>query len=186
MVKGRQIVVRHGKELLNVLRNIWMFRIRYPWVKCGRNVHCQSSARFGTPSRKVRLGNHVGIGPGCLFLAETEIGNKVLVAANVAFLNRDDHRVDIVGAAMWDSGRGDRFKVVVEDDVWIGHGAIVLSRVTLGSGCIVAAGSVVTRDVPAYAIVGGNPARLIRMRFTDSEIELHEARLARRSKGSDG
>ena len=116
----------------------------------------------------------MGIGDRCLFLADTEIGNKVLIACNVAFLNSDDHRYDVVGKAMWDSGRGDKYKVIIEDDVWIGHGAILLTPVRVGRGAIVAAGSVVTKDVPRYAIVGGNPAKVIRMRFTPEQIEEHE------------
>lgn len=59
---------------------------------------------------------------------------------------------------------------VVGHDVWIGNGATIMPGVTIGSGAIIAARAVVTRDVPPYAIVGGNPATVIRMRFTDEEI----------------
>ncbi|MBO3762064.1 CatB-related O-acetyltransferase [Ciceribacter sp. L1K22] len=60
---------------------------------------------------------------------------------------------------------------IVGHDVWIGHNATIMPGVTIGNGAIVAAESVVTRDVPPYAIVGGNPARVIRMRFDDETIE---------------
>jgi virginiamycin A acetyltransferase len=59
---------------------------------------------------------------------------------------------------------------VIGHDVWIGHGATIMPGVTIGSGAIIAARAVVTRHVPPYSIVGGNPARLIRMRFTDEQI----------------
>lgn len=59
---------------------------------------------------------------------------------------------------------------VVGNDVWIGHGAIVMPGVTIGSGAIIAASAVVTRDVPPYAIVGGNPAKVIRQRFSDEVV----------------
>ena len=78
---------------------------------------------------------------------------------------------------MWDSGRGDKYKITVDDDVWIGHGSIILSPTYIGRGSIIAAGSIVIKDVPAYSIVGGNPARIIKMRFTPQEIAEHETLL---------
>jgi len=162
------------KSILNGIRNFLIFQIRYPWIKTGHNIHCQWSTRFWSPNHHIVLGSDVGIGYGCIFLADTEIGNKVMIASNVAFLNRDDHRFDIVGKFMWDSGRGDKFQIQVEDDVWIGHGSIILTPARIGRGSIVSAGTVITHDVERYSIVGGNPATLIKMRFTHDQIEKHE------------
>ena len=67
----------------------------------------------------------------------------------------------------WDN-RGD---IVIGNDVWIGYEAVILSGVTIGHGAVIAARSVVTRDVPPYAIVGGAPARLIRRRFEPETID---------------
>jgi acetyltransferase-like isoleucine patch superfamily enzyme len=113
-----------------------------------------------------------------LFQADLSAGSNVLIASSCAFINSDDHRIDIVGKTIWDSGRGDKGRIVVDDDVWIGHGAIVLTPVHVGRGAVVAAGSVVTEDVPPYAIVGGVPAKIIRMRFTPEQIAMHETLLA--------
>jgi len=60
---------------------------------------------------------------------------------------------------------------VIQNDVWVGHGAIINAGVTIENGAVIAAGAVVTKDVPAYAIVGGNPAKLIRYRFSADVIE---------------
>jgi acetyltransferase-like isoleucine patch superfamily enzyme len=72
----------------------------------------------------------------------------------------------------WEDGfptpQGD---TIVGSDVWVGRGSLVMSGVTLGDGCIVAGGAVVTKDVPPYAIVGGNPAKVIRYRFSEEHIE---------------
>lgn len=61
--------------------------------------------------------------------------------------------------------------IIIENDVWIGYGAAILSGVTIQNGAVVAAGSVVKKDVPPYAIVGGNPAKIIKYRFTQEQIE---------------
>ena len=172
------------KYFLNEIRNLLIFRFRYPWVRRGIDTHCQWSTRFGSPHRHILLGDHVGIGWGCIFQADTEIGNKVLIASNVAFVNSDDHQFDQIGKTIWDSGRGDKYKIIVEDDVWIGHGVIILSPVRVGRGAIVAAGSVVVKDVPRYAIVGGTPAKFIKMRFTPEEIKEHERILVSQSKAT--
>ncbi len=120
----------------------------------------------------------MGIGSRCHFLADTRIGDKVLIADCVAFLNADDHRIDRVGSCIWNSGRGGAHRIVVEGDVWIGHGVIVLSGATIGRGAVVGAGAIVVRDVASYAIVAGVPARVIRMRFTPAQIVEHERMLA--------
>lgn len=162
------------KYVMNHIRNIYIFCFRYSWVKKGKNVHCQIGTSFWSPHCHIIIGNNVGIGSRCIFLCDIEIGSKVKISSNVAFLNSDDHNFEIVGKAMWDSGRGDKYKIIIEDDVWIGYGVIVLSPAIIGRGSIVAAGSVVTRDVPRYSIVAGVPAKVIKMRFSPSQITEHE------------
>ncbi len=75
-----------------------------------------------------------------------------------------DHRFDHTPGPMRHAGRENLETITIENDVWVGHGAIIMQGVTLKTGCVVAAGSVVTRDVESNAIVGGNPAKIIRMR----------------------
>ncbi len=163
------------KSALNSIRNFLLFRVHYRWVKTGTNVHCQYSTRFWSPHRHSVLGNNIGIGHNCHFLCDIEIGNKVLVASECSFLNSDDHNYKVIGKTMWDSGRGDKHKIIIRDDVWIGQGAMLLSPVEIGRGAIVSAGSVVVKDVPPYAIVGGVPAKVISWRFTPEEIAEHES-----------
>lgn len=162
------------KLLLNNLRNFLLFRIKYNWVKYGKKVHCQFSTHFWSPHNYTVIGDNVGIGTDCHFLSDIEIGNKVLIASYCSFLNSDDHNYKIVGKTIWDSGRGDKYKIVISNDVWVGQGAIILSPARIGRGSIVSAGSVVVKDVPPYAIVGGVPARVISWRFNHEEIVEHE------------
>lgn len=163
-----------ARRTFNNLRNILIFRIRYPWVKRGRGIHCQWSTLFLSPHKHVLMGNQVGIGGRCLIQADLEIGNKVMIASDIAFLNRDEHNYDIIGKAMWDSGKAQKSMIIIEDDVWIGHGAILLSPLRISRGAIVAAGSVVVKDIPPYAIVAGNPAKIVKMRFSPEQIEVHD------------
>jgi acetyltransferase-like isoleucine patch superfamily enzyme len=102
----------------------------------------------------------------------------VLIAQNVGLIARDAHSAYLVGTTMWESPRGDKFQIVIEDDVWIGYGAIVLSGVTIGRGSIIAAGSVVIKDVPPYSIVVPEPGRILKQRFTPEQIAEHEEALA--------
>lgn len=64
---------------------------------------------------------------------------------------------------------------ILQNDIWIGHGATILSGVTVGNGAVIGAKSLVVKDVPPYAIVAGNPARLIRYRFSEEQIEKLQA-----------
>lgn len=105
------------------------------------------------------------------------IGNYVSIASNVKFLLGGNHRIDtfstypfkvkVLGESTEATTKG---KIVVEDDVWIGMDAMILSGVTIGKGAVIAARSVVTKDIAPYSIVGGNPAKLIRYRFDEKRI----------------
>ena len=73
-----------------------------------------------------------------------------------------------------DKRKEDDLPVVIESDVWVGTNVTILNGVRIGRGAIVAAGAVVIKDVPAYAIVGGVPAKVLKYRFTEEEIVCHE------------
>lgn len=67
--------------------------------------------------------------------------------------------------------------VVIDEDVWCGANVTILKGVTIGRGSIIAAGAVVTKDIPPYSVAGGVPARVIKTRLSESEIENHESAL---------
>ena len=91
------------------------------------------------------------------------IGSYVMIAQKVMIIggNHNISRTDIPMMLQGDGKQGD---IIIHDDVWIGAGAIILTGVTIGKGSVIAAGSIVTKDVEPYTIVGGNPAKLIRKR----------------------
>lgn len=174
---GNGWLVRQIRRIANRCRTFFYFNLRCRWVKRGGFVRIPWSVRLWSPHRHIILGDRVQFGSGCIIECDAEIGNSVLLARNVALVGRDDHRIDIPGATIWDSGRGDRFVTRIGSDVWIGHGAIILSGVTIGDGAVIAAGAVVTGDVPEYAVYGGNPAKLLKMRFSEQELNEHKNRL---------
>lgn len=137
---------------------------------------------FWAPN-KMTIGNNVYIGKYCTLQADMEIGNNIDIANNVGLIGKYDHDYSKVGVSIKDAPWigdgtynfwGKNQKIIIEDDVWIGYGAIVFTGVHVHRGAIIAAGSVVTHEVPKYAIVGGNPARVLGRRFTDEEIQEHE------------
>lgn len=108
-----------------------------------------------------------------------KIGSYCSLAQNVSFVLDSDHSVNTISSypfkvallkteKMEAISKGD---IIVDDDVWIGYGATIMSGVHIGQGAVVAAGAVVTKDVPAYAIVGGVPAKVIKYRFEPELIE---------------
>jgi chloramphenicol O-acetyltransferase type B len=130
--------------------------------------------------KSVEVGDYVFIGAKAHLYANVKIGNFVMIASNVAIVG-GDHLFDIVGVPIRFSGRAglDELVTIIEDDVWIGHGCIILAGVKIGHGAIVAAGSVVTKNVPAYAIVAGAPSKLIKYRFTTEQQKQHDKSLDR-------
>ena len=173
----RSIFVLHLRSVANCVRSWLYFRFRAPWVRRLGMVRIPWSVDLWSPHKDIEFGDCVQFGPGSIVHCDVKFGNKVLIARNVAFVGRDEHRFDVVGKAIWDSPRGDSHKTVVGDDVWIGHGAIIIAGVTIGRGAVVAAGAVVTCDVEPYSIVAGTPARVVSWRFTPQEVRAHEEML---------
>ena len=182
---GRLSFMYVVRAVANRVRTLLYFSLRCPWAKRKGMQRIAWSVILWSPHKDIQFGNRVQFGPRCVVQCDATFGNDILVAGDVAFVGRDDHRYDVVGRTIWESPRGDRFRVTVEDDVWIGHGAIVLSGVTIGRGSIVAAGSVVTRDVARYGIVAGVPACEVGRRFTDEQVREHEAFLMAHRESDD-
>ena len=129
----------------------------------GKAVLIDYRVFFRYPS-KIKIGNNVAINRGCKFFAAHEaeggtitIGNNVAIGPFVSFFagGHDYDTVDLIVTAG---------PVVIHDFVWIGGNSTILQGVTVGEGAIIGAGSVVTRDIPPYAIAVGNPARVIKSR----------------------
>ena len=116
--------------------------------------------QFETTCSKLIIGNYCSIAPEVVFMTDGEHSYKNISTYPFAtrYFNKS---IDTLS-------KGD---IIIGDDVWIGYGAIIMSGVDIGQGAVIAAGSVVTKDVPPYAIVGGAPANVIKYRFDKNIID---------------
>jgi maltose O-acetyltransferase len=137
--------------------------------QCGRDINVEHGADFVT-GNTISIGDRSGIGVDSWIRADLTIGRDVMMGTRVIIYGRD-HNFDRTDIPMMDQGMGEFLPIVIEDDVWIGAAAIILKGVRIGRCSIIAAGAVVTRDVPPYAIVGGNPAKVIQYRTGCAESE---------------
>ena len=106
------------------------------------------------------------------------IGDDTIIGPGFCLM-AGNHRLNVPGASFRSLKDGDNSGVTIGRNVWIGAQVTVLRGVTIGDAAVVGAGSVVTRDIPAFAIAVGNPARQIRWRFQGAERELHQVFIER-------
>lgn len=170
---------------------------------CGEGVYMRPSQSDMKGLHNLSVGDGTSIPKGSVFYctqAPLTIGKKVIFGPRPTIIT-GDHRIDIIGKYIIDvtdeekkslrvkveglkinddgsiNGSPYDLPVVIEDDVWVGANVTILKGVTIGRGSVVAAGAVVTRSCPPYSIIGGVPAKVLKMRFTPEEIEEHERRV---------
>lgn len=153
--------------------------------KCGKNVVIGKQYDFAG-NENFYFDDFVSIGNGATFYSTAA---KIIIHSHVVFGPRvtiitGDHYYGLIGKYIIDVKAEEKPKelkldkdVVFEGDNWIGANATILKGVTVHKGAIIAAGSVVTKDVPEYSIVAGVPAKVIKQRFSLSEIEEHERQI---------
>jgi len=156
--------------MLDLIRR-WLFRrrvsaLRRQFKSLGANVQFSSGLDLSCPER-IDVGNHVYIGPGALIAADggLRIGDGVIIGPRVTILT-STHRYEGAEALPYDSVTLLR-PVGSEGNVWMWAKVSLVPGVRIGEGAIVAMGAVVTRDVPAGSVVGGNPARVLKQRDMD-------------------
>ena len=129
-------------------------------VHVGQGTYGNLDVRhFGSPSESLTIGSYCSIGPQCVFLlgGEHPYDRISTYPFRMKYVDRQNESVS-------------KGEVIIDNDVWIGFGCIIMSGVHIGQGAVVAAGSIVTKDVPPYAIVAGIPAKVIKYRFEEDVI----------------
>lgn len=152
-----------------------------------KNVHPTFMATFGlrNVAKDILAGPYSYIGPRSIIYPGTSIGKYTLIANDV-FIVGGDHNYKNPEVPLPFSGRDKPKKTVIGDDAWIGTRSIIMTGVKIGDGVIVAAGSVVTKDIPAYEIWAGVPAKKIGERFSVPQIEVHKKMLRQKTSSIMG
>lgn len=132
------------------------------FLKCGKKIVVRKHAFFGSGC-DIEIGDYSEIGLNAYLNRDVKLGTHVLMGQNVTILTTN-HEFEDPNTWIHDQGVRDRKPVVIGDDVWIGANSIILPGINIGKGAIIGAGSVVTKDLPPFAIAVGNPARVIRQR----------------------
>lgn len=162
-----------------IIEKIRNYIAKRKWRK--ENTHNFTTIAFEVDFQKVIVGNG-SYGELTVYNSGTDsivkIGNYCSIGPNTVFLVGAEHEMDHVSTYPFKTmilnegteakSKGD---IIIDDDVWIGYGAVILSGVHIGQGAVIAAGSVVSKDVPPYAVIAGNPSRIIKYRFSSEMIE---------------
>lgn len=164
-----KILLRKFWKMNNKHNSTWLGNIGNPGfisfvknggISVGNKTYGKLNINYtGNKNERLYIGDYCSISTTCLFILGGEHDYKCV--STYPFLSKiGGYETEVLSKG----------PIEVDDDVWIGDNAIILSGVHLGKGSIIAAGSVVTHDVDPYAIVGGNPAKVIKYRFTETII----------------
>lgn len=150
------------------------YALFFPWLRyflvrqfathCGRDVNVCCGADI---SPKIRIGDRSSLGTRCVVQSNVIIGDDVMMGPDVKIFSKN-HGFDSTEIPMNKQG-GKSYRTIIGNDVWIGANVIILPGKKIGNHAILGAGSVITKDVPDYAIVGGNPARVLKIRNADNQ-----------------
>jgi len=169
------------RKLIVQLRDSYLVKVKWRKYKIAAGFHAGARVRLWARNN-ITIGRNFYIGRDSQIEADCTIGDYVMFGNRVAIVGRYDHNYRQIGVPtrMASQIRSREFNwlhltqmTYIEDDVWVGYGSTILSGIRIGTGSIIAAGSVVTKDVEPYSIYAGSPAKKVKNRF-DSENELLE------------
>ena len=122
--------------------------------------------RGATFSTRISVGNNSGLGIDNVLQGDITIGDNVMFGPDVRIIT-SNHAFDRLDIPMREQGYEEEKPVVIGNDVWIGTRVLILPGVTIGDGCVIGAGAVVTKDIPPYSVAVGVPAKVVKNRIGD-------------------
>jgi chloramphenicol O-acetyltransferase type B len=164
-------------KYLKGIRNLLLVKTLWRRHKIGRHFHAGIRVRM-LSRNPIIIGDDFYIGRDSFIECDAVIGNDVILANRVALIGKYDHHYQQIGIPIRKAShildkdynwKGLNQKVIIGDDVWIGYGSTILTGVNIGTGSIIAAGSLVTKDVEPYSIYTGSPAKKMADRFLSEE-----------------
>jgi chloramphenicol O-acetyltransferase type B len=164
-------------DILKKIRNLFLVKVKYRRYTIGKGFHSGARVRLWSKSI-LEIGENFYIGRDSFIETDCIIGNNVIFGNRVAVVGKYDHNYQQIGteirlaSAIRDSNyswKGLDLITNIGNDVWIGYGSTIMQGITIHNGAIIAAGSVVTKDVEQYSIYAGNPAKKISDRFDSIE-----------------
>lgn len=173
-------ILKLSSCIVAIIRRPRIYFLRACFNHHGKSIHFDPNGVY--TFENISLGDNVYLGKGAVLVAAK---SKILIGSNVMFgpyvsIFGGGHNTSVVGKFMVDVHEKrpeDDLGVIIEDDVWVGSRAIILKGVKISRGAIVGAGSIVTREIPPYAIAAGSPAKVIKYRFDIETVLKHEQAL---------
>lgn len=129
---------------------------------CGKDIVIEHGAKFCS-GQHLYMDDGAGLGINCQLPEHTHLGKYVMMGPNCTVL-AENHKFDRLDIPMGWQGHTESKPFIVEDDCWIGQNVLILPGRTISTGTVIGGGSVVTKDFPPYSVIGGNPARILKMR----------------------
>lgn len=148
-----------GYEFANKFRS---YLCKFIFKQVGKNIVIKHGAYFGKGSNII-MGHHSQLGIDCKVEEDLIIGDYVLMGPDIIIFS-SEHEFSSLQVPIMFQGAKEKKPVIIGNDVWIGARVIIMPGVKIGNHCIIGANSVVTKDIPNYAIVAGSPAKIIKYR----------------------
>ncbi len=158
-MKGLKLIVRFIRML---------FATNFKSVKRGKNLAIAPGVKI-YPSKFISFGNNVMVGRDVIISTSQSGGSPISIGDNVMIAHRTliiggNHEYSRTDIPINQQGEGRQAPIIIKEDVWIGANCIILSGITIGKGSIIGSGTVLTKSVPEYSIVVGNPGKVVKSR----------------------